>query len=179
MTDSPLTLPSLESGEELPIDSSLFLARAIRQARTASRAFTPKTIESCRILAVTVRALISERTSPVRYVDEDGRHVGEDDSRALPIRFAAFVERRDLVESLLSNWTPRGFDDPIFIHRCSRCDSRVVIDGNHRIAYLATNNRLNDVVVAFELSGPDWPEETPDMRRICDCIRVRRKARNN
>ncbi len=57
----------------------------------------------------------------------------------------------------------------IIVFRCSGCDRHIVVDGVYRIIWIAAYGNGDEVLDVTELSGEDWPENTPDLNVVCIC----------
>lgn len=117
---------------------------------------------------------IAGETYLVRFTDRTGsRLVPYNDPTATPITLQNFVKNADFVDSVLTDWYKESLgaidEVDIIVMHCSGCDRRVVIDGVHRITWIALNRLLTAKIKITELSGFSWPRDMPDMSVICAC----------
>lgn len=119
---------------------------------------------------------LKAETYIVRYTDPLGTSlVPYDDPSATAITVRDFAKNADFAETVLGNWYdpklgPIENADAI-THHCVGCDRRVVIDGIHRLTWLAKYGIEDALLKVTELSGVSWPDDMPDMAVVCACIR--------
>lgn len=126
------------------------------------------------IYSCTVRDFLTAQTYPVRFVDSarstllDYIHLD-----AQPIRIAEFCQYPDFVDSVVAGWYQPSLGPiksaHLIVFHCRGCERHVVIDGVHRIVWIAANGLMDAQLQVTELSGTDWPKETPDMNVVCAC----------
>ena len=123
----------------------------------------------------TLGCFISQPTYLVRFLNQDGtKIVAYNALGALPITLADFVKTPDFVQQVLTpDWHPDGpvHSAQLLVQYCSTCKRRAVIDGVHRLVYMASHGTINGDLYVTELAGPEWPRNMPDMSVICDCGR--------
>lgn len=113
-------------------------------------------------------------TYPVRFTDPSGRELRDwNDADAQPIRFRDFVRHAVFRDSVLEGWYCPAMGPirraAVIAMHCAGCDRRVVIDGVHRLTWLAAYGSGNELLEVTELSGCRWPGHTPDMNVVCRC----------
>lgn len=152
-----------------------FRHEACSKARTQSRLARPSVAEQAYAFTSTVGEFVAKPTYPVWFVSSaDGHPVGFDDPLAQPICYSALLERPDLVASFLAGWPSPELGPPwraeLITLYCTACDRCVVLDGNHRLLWLAANNQAAAPLLVIELAGSGWPAGTPDLNVICACM---------
>ena len=111
---------------------------------------------------------------PLVFVDAAlNKRVSWNESGAQPIRVAELIEQERLVSQFLCEWKNKR-PGPVrtaalIVLRCSSCDRRLIVDGNHRAIWLARHGKGDEVLTITELSGEIWPHEMPDLSKICSC----------
>lgn len=145
-----------------------------KACRTSSITFRPDKGEKAITFECTVKDFIEHDTYPACYVNSSGSSlVGWNDTDANPIRFSDFVTRKELVDYFLKGWykEEKGpiIEASVISICCVECERRVVIDGNHSLAWLGVNSYNGAKVYVVELSGSNWPKDTPDLNIVCEC----------
>lgn len=150
--------------------------------RTLSSGFRPQKDVNAYIYSCTARDFLASRTYPVRFVDSArSRLLDYTHPEAQPIRIAEFCQYPDFVDSVVTGWY-RPSLGPIkgahlIVFHCRGCERHVVIDGVHRIVWIAANRYTDAQLQVTELSGSDWPRDTPDMNVVCACHKHSRRLR--
>ena len=114
-------------------------------------------------------------TYPVIYTDVNKeKKLTYDHPNARPILFREFVKIPTLIHALLDHWyKPQlGVIDSaeVLTFYCEGCNRRIVIDGNHRLAWLAFYGKSDAKISVNELAGSHWPKREPDINIICECV---------
>jgi len=159
-------------------DYSSFIASAIRaQCRTASVAWRPRADEVAWNHVGTLGSLLESDTYPAWFIDlrgTGGAPFYSPDAR--PILFRDALQRSDFVAQFMAGYDrSRGAIRSaalISVH-CAACSQRVIVDGIHRLTWLASEGEAAAVVSLTELSGKDWSCRTPDMNIVCACLSSR------
>ena len=112
----------------------------------------------------------------VRFVDRSRtRIVAWDDPQAAPITVREFARHPEFVREVLEDWSGAGpgpiNNAELIVLHCSGCDRRIVIDGVHRILWIANQESAEATLRVTELSGAMWPRETPDLNVVCACYK--------
>ena len=106
------------------------------------------------------------RTEFRRYDQPDARAIRVEDLAALP----------RLVHSMLAGWSgpdPSQITEAaVIVLHCTSCGNRALIDGIHRTVLLLSRGGTSVPVRVTELSGSQWPIETPDLNVVCTCHRT-------
>jgi hypothetical protein len=121
----------------------------------------------------TVGCFLTQPTYLVRYTSQDRKTlVNIDAPDALPVTVAEFVKNPGFVSSVQTGWHPSGalHSAQLLVQHCETCKRRMVIDGVHRLVWMASRQVLDGDLYVSELSGPRWPADMPDMRTICECL---------
>lgn len=152
-----------------------FRHEACSKARTLSRLARPSVAEQAYTFTSTVGEFVAEPTYPVWFVSSPyGPRVGFNDPQAQPIRYAALLARPELVSSLLAGWPSPELAPPsnaeLITLYCTSCERCIVLDGNHRLLWLAASGHASAPVLVTELAGSGWPPGTPDVNVICACV---------
>lgn len=113
----------------------------------------------------------------VRYTTADGTSlVPYNHPDATPILIRDFVRNAAFVQEILQRWDrlKRGpvISADLLVQRCSSCDRHVVIDDVHRVVWIGVQGGLAAVLRVRELAGSRWPEDMPDMKVVCTCLRT-------
>jgi hypothetical protein len=101
--------------------------------------------------------------------------VDEPDDNATAITFEQFANNSAFVEKTLNGWWGekcRVLSAQLLVHRCTGCERLIVIDGIHRLVAIISRRTIEADLYITELAGAEWPEATPDMRRICICKKL-------
>lgn len=146
-----------------------------RCVRTLSGRYGPLRDGRAENYRVAFGELASARLFAPRFVGANGLEVRYDDASARPITLADFVQRPDLVEPLLHGRSGVFESAQLVLQTCTTCSNTVVIDGFHRAAHLCHDNRRGFIVDVFELVGPAWPADMPDMNVVCRCVNPSRR----
>ena len=115
---------------------------------------------------------LKELTYLVCFTSKDGsRIVAFDDPEATAITVADFVKNELFVQHILNgcNLKEPVLSAQLLVQKCTSCQRRLVIDGVHRLVYIASQGILNADLYVTELAGSEWPSEMPDLRVICAC----------
>jgi hypothetical protein len=152
-----------------------------RQVYTAgctaiSATFRPQSAELAHTFFISVGELLSGNTYSVRsanpartafadYKDPDACALRFDELVASPLLIAKVLDERSALSSQPLT------EANIVALRCARCSRRIVVDGLHRLARLASENAIDAPVHVCELSGENWPIDTPDFNVVCVCPR--------
>jgi hypothetical protein len=160
---------SYEEFRRLAIDAG---CRAI-----SALCYRPGQDETASRFTISVGQLLSGRTYSVRSSNvERTSFVAYDDPSALALRFDDLVRSPILLNEIFkeNNQYARVqiAEFSVTTLLCSGCGHRIVVDGNHRLARVADEGKSELIVSVVELSGRDWPAETPDFNVVCDCPRV-------
>ena len=154
--------------------ASFFTTAVDAQCRTASIAWHPRADEAVWVHAGTLGAVLESNTFPAWFVDSHGRggasFVAPD---ALSILLRDALLRADFLAQFMDGYDrSRGVIRSVSLVslHCTACDHRVIVDGIHRITWLAAERDLDAVVTLTELSGKDWSCRTPDMNIVCSCL---------
>lgn len=145
--------------------------------RAISTNYRPRQSEQARVFESTVGELISGPTYSAGGTDAArSAFRNYDDPAVCPIRIQELVACPALVAARLNEnaslaHNPLLTADLVTLH-CVGCDRRIVIDGIHRIIRLATEERYDVLVSITELSGAEWPINTPDLNIVCCCKRT-------
>lgn len=141
--------------------------------RTLSRTSRPEADERAWKGRLPVEEFLAHPVYPVWYVTPDAAtQAAYNSPDARRVLFSAAIKRDDFTTRFVSpppDGTPLTAV-PILALECTRCGHVAVLDGNHRLAYLALNSPQASVDLIV-LSGSRWPRETPDMAVICACLR--------
>ncbi len=127
------------------------------------------------VFDVPLEDFFEAQTYPTWYVDvAASRFIDEGVDCASPIRFKDLVLNNALVREQLTKWRhadtgPLGLISIVSLH-CQGCERWAVIDGNHGLTWAGAKRWSNAVVHVTECSGPSWPPNTHDMRRVCECL---------
>jgi hypothetical protein len=118
--------------------------------------------------------LIQWPVYPVWFVNESHTEfIGYDQPNARPVRVEDLAMMDNLIQPMLASWCKSGVNNidraAVIILHCAGCERRVLIDGVHRIIWLLSRGRHDATVHVFELSGSQWPANTPDMNVVCSC----------
>ena len=160
--------------KRIDIPYGQFLAVATSCSRTLSTTARPAVDEAAYTYDCSFTEFIAGNVYPVWFVDvERTCFLKYDDLRAQPILLSELARVQQLVESRVLLWYKPDFS-PImgasFVTLyCTGCNRRVLIDGVHRALWLATHGGQDVQVHVTELSGRQWPPETPDLNIICNC----------
>lgn len=144
------------------------------QARTLSRGYSPRKDARAYVYSCIARDFLSSNTYLVRFVDSHRTKILTfNDPCAQPITIAEFCANPIFVESVLKDWYKPAIGSidqaDLIVFHCIGCDRRIVIDGVHRIVWIGANCRMYMKLRVTELSGRDWPPDTPDMNIVCSC----------
>jgi hypothetical protein len=159
---------------EITLESWHRLAR--KHVRTLSGRYLPLSSATAYHYECDSSTFLTSETYIVRYTDPQGTSlVPYNDPSATAITFRDFAKNGDFAESVLADWYDPA-QGPIqkadaITHHCVGCDRRVVIDGIHRLTWLAKCGTEDALLRVAELSGVSWPDDMPDMAVVCACIR--------
>jgi len=147
-----------------------------KHVRTLSGCYLPISSATAYRYECDLSAFLASETYLVRYTDPQGTSlVPYDDPSATPITVRDFAKNAYFAASMLADWcdpkTDPIRDADVIAHYCVGCDRRVVIDGIHRLTWLAKNSADNALLKVTELSGLSWPADMPDMAVVCACLR--------
>lgn len=143
---------------------------------SVSPRYRPKANARAVTYTCTLQDFLNAPTYLCRFLDRSGAHVvSYDTPDARPILLRDFALRWDLTEEMLTRWQRLGRDvtavssADLLVFTCSVCQRSLIVDGNHRMVWLATSRRYDAIVSVSELEGAQWPADMPDMSVICSC----------
>lgn len=144
--------------------------------RTLSVHYRPCQDETASIFSTSVGTLLSEETYSVKSANAARTSfTNYDDTNARALRFDELVKTTSLLEQVLrecSDFAGRQITEASVISlRCSGCRRRIIVDGVHRLTRLASEGRIHVPVNVVELTGRNWPLDTPDFNVVCVCPR--------
>lgn len=147
---------------------------ATKHARTLSVRCLPTSAPLACTFETDSASFLSAATYIVRFTDPAAtRIVSYDDPAATPITVQEFAQNPQFAESVLKGWYQENLGEiieaDITTMHCSGCDRRIVVDGVHRITWIASKNISTDKIRVTELSGLSWPHNMPDMSVVCTC----------
>jgi hypothetical protein len=153
-----------------------FRRTALACVRTLSRDSRPLRDESASAYRAAVGDLLDLPLFAPRFLGSDRRGLVEwNDPTAVPILLRDFAARPELVDPLLRGRATVPPSIQLVLLSCSTCGNKVVIDGFHRCVCLARNRARDVLADVFELSGPAWPRDTPDINVVCSCLNPSRR----
>jgi hypothetical protein len=119
----------------------------------------------------TVAEFLKLKTFPVWYVAPNGVEAEWCGATAHRIRFKDAVNNYFFAAKFCQAPSGAAVIDKVdaIVFECTTCSHIAVIDGNHRLGWLARNNQ-NATVSLYGLSGSRWSVNTPDMNVICACL---------
>ena len=122
---------------------------------------------------ISVQDFLNYNIYSVWYVRSDNEREAEtyNPTANKSIRFDEALKRKDYLEVYKKG---RDLDRPIekpelVVLHCSGCDRKLVIDGNHRLTWLALDQDYQALLDVRELSGKTWPPKTKDIEMFCSC----------
>jgi hypothetical protein len=160
---------------ERPSTYEEFLRTALELRCNARSALErPRLAEAVRVYRTDVADLLAEETYPVRFVDErNGKLVESNHPSGSPVTIRELVANSQHVRALLGNWSGNGGDWdrglPYLALHCAGCEKLVLLDGLHRVAWLASKEETGQALLVVELSGHRWRREAPEIGAICSC----------
>lgn len=124
-----------------------------------------------------VAQLLAIEVHPVWYVDEAGNgSAAWNGNHARRILYRKALRRPDFTGEFreIRHGEERSSEhvEVIALH-CTTCGNAALIDGNHRLKWLAANGYLDATVTVTGLSGSRWRLNVPDMNLICGCLSPR------
>lgn len=139
--------------------------------------YRPSQDETASVFATSVGALLLEETYSVKSANaERTSFMNYNDINAHALRFDDLVKTTSLCEQVLSErseFAERQITEANVISlRCSGCRRRIIVDGVHRLTRLAAEGQIHALVNVVELTGRNWPLDTPDFNVVCTCSRV-------
>lgn len=142
--------------------------------RAGSAWCRPQSDEEAVTYTVVVSEFLNNRTYSCRCANaERTAFVGYNTPEARATLFVELLEFPALRNKVLDECAPWQ-DQPIHsativtLH-CSGCDRRIVADGVHRLTRLASEGQCIALLNVLELSGRNWPAQTPDFNLVCAC----------
>jgi len=160
---------------ERPATYEDFLRTAL-ELRCAARSALerPRLGELARTYRTDVAELLAGETYPVRFADEkSGRLVESNHPSGTPVTMRELVANTQHLRMLLGNWSGNSGDWdrnlPYLTLHCGGCDRIVLLDGLHRVAWLASKEETTQALLVVELSGLRWRREAPEVGAICGC----------
>ena len=156
------------------ITVSDWVSHAASQARTLSVKYRPNSVALACTYECDAASFLSGATYLVRFTDPSGnRIVPYNDPVATPITIQRFAQNSQFADSVLKGWYQESIGEineaEVITMHCSGCDRRIVVDGVHRITWIASNNISTAKIRVTELSGLSWPQDMPDMGVVCSC----------
>lgn len=142
--------------------------------RTLSARYRPCQDETASVFSTSVGLLLSEETYSVKSANAARTlFTNYDDTNARALRFDELVRTTPLREEVLrerSAFAEHQIKEASVISlRCSGCCRRIIVDGVH--TRLAAEGQIHALVNVVELSGRNWPLDTPDFNVVCVCPR--------
>ena len=112
-----------------------------------------------------VKSANAARTLFTSYNDTNARALRFDELvRAAPLREQVLRARSEFAKLEIT-------EASVISLRCSGCRRRIIVDGVHRLTRLASEGKIHALVNVVELSGHNWPLNTPDFNLVCVCPR--------
>ena len=165
------------SEEKRRISYDDFLAVVLSDCRTLSGTARPTEGEIAHQYDVRLADLLQNlysvwfvddsRTAILNYNDPGARAIRAEELAALSELLRPRLEACHKGSLHLSSITEVSC---IILH-CTGCDRRVLIDGVHRTMWLLGRGKYSASARVTELSGSQWPVETPDLNVVCTCAR--------
>ncbi len=158
-----------------PISYEDFLATVYRApCQTLSGHARPCEGETAYQYDCQLTELIQRPLYPAWFVNEartEFRNYNHPEAR--PIRVEELAALDLLVRSKLEPWYKPDLGviagASVIVLHCAGCDRRVLADGVHRTVWLLNYGKTSTMVHVTELSGMQWPRETPDLNVVCRC----------
>jgi hypothetical protein len=142
-----------------------------------SQSVRPLADESVWQAEISVADLLETELYPVWLLGPGGGDFDHwNDPAYRRIRFKDALNRPDFLAECARRRHPQSvLSEPfgVLALHCSTCGHAAVIDGNHRLAMLATGMLSPGRSARVQLtvvSGSAWPANTPDMMKICACL---------
>lgn len=149
---------------------------ALRSARvrTLSAQFRPQDGEYIMRYRASLAFLLARAAFVPWYRSPDGRQGRSwKDWDATPTELRHMSKMFVMPDPHGGNWYTRharaGRPTPVIIMTCTMCNTRLVIDGVHRLRALLHEQRWDAPLWITEMAGLRWPEGMPDMSRVCAC----------
>jgi len=141
-----------------------------------SMEYRPRTDESASIFSMPLREILVANSYSVRSANSARSSFTDyNDQNALALSLEELVATEPLLRQLLEercDLSDRQLNEASVISlRCTGCDRNIIIDGLHRLTRLASESKDEAVIHVTELSGCNWPVETPDFNLVCACQR--------
>jgi len=164
----------MKMDREIAVPLAWYQGAAFVTATTISKNYFPRTNAHARVYTCEVKQFLTPQAFLVRFVNSQRTQIiPYDHPDAHRISITDFAANPAFAASVLSgHWTETAGpvdQAELIVQHCEGCGNRLVIDGVHRIVSIARTGNTAQLT-CLEISGSDWPPETPDMNRACACL---------